>query len=821
MDLKTIDFRQNRSFIKAARATRWLLQPWFRFLSYLLVILGFILFLSLYQNEDADLIAGPIALSIFFFMLLKFSGSYFRKLELRNVCQKSLRNNVSIFECTDFEAALILGEVNFNSPDLKKLFKRLLNTTKVNFIATKLNINQKDLITLVDNILFSDPTEGLNLILNSALTEVQNSGEEYLSPAHLFYGFIASLPNRELFLAKLELSLEDIANLCFWSNINFDKRRKLPTIIERLKISQGGLGKNWAFGYTPYMEKYGEEITDSRRFQSVSMEGREDILDKVGIILSRDNKNSCIIVGPIGGGKSSLVTALAEKIYYGKNYKEIAYKRVISLNLDKIIANTLEETREVLVKIFTEASRAGNIILLIEDIERIFNSNGQNNEDAIAQVFSSFFNNSDFRIVGTTTGNNYQTYIAPRPMLAASLEVVPMPPANFKETIRVMEDLAPHFEGKYKIAITYGSIVQIYKVADKFISIKDFPGKALTLMDSICFATHNQGEKILDKDLANQLSEAILNIPINSFNASEKEKLLHLEEIIHTRVIGQEEAINAVANALRRARTQIKDSNKPLGSFLFLGPTGVGKTESAKALAWSYFGSESNMVRLDMSEYQTRESANRLLGYKNINSNELVEGNFVKAIRQTPFCVVLLDEIEKAHSDILNLFLQVLDEGYLTDGLGNKVNFSQTIIIGTSNAGANLIREEVIKETAMEKLSNDLLNYLQKENIYRPEFLNRFDGIIVFKPLTQDQILKIADLMFKKIQSQMKLKGYIIYLGEGVIQKLAELGYQPELGARPMNRVFQDKIESLLALKILNGSLVKGIPLTINLKEII
>ena len=209
------------------------------------------------------------------------------------------------------------------------------------------------------------------------------------------------------------------------------------------------------------------------------------------------------------------------------------------------------------------------------------------------------------------------------------------------------------------------------------------------------------------------------------------------------------------------------------------------------------------------------------MGYKNINSGELVEGNFVKAIRQTPFCVVLLDEIEKAHSDIINLFLQVLDEGYLTDGLGNKVNFSQTIIIGTSNAGANLIREEVIKGTTMEQLSGDLLNYLQRENIYRPEFLNRFDGIIVFKPLTPEQILKIADLMFKKIQAQMKLKCYIIYLGEGVIQKLAELGYQPELGARPMNRVFQDKIESLLALKILNGSLLKGVPLTINLKEII
>ncbi|MCX6737163.1 MAG: AAA family ATPase [Candidatus Parcubacteria bacterium] len=821
MDLKNLDFKQNRSYIKAARAAHWLLLPWLRFVLYFLVLLGLILFQIAFKTEGANIPAGTIALALFLLMLLKFSASYFRKLELKNVYKPSTGKNVSIFECTDFEAATILGDLNANNPDLKKLFRRILCTVKVNFISDKLNISHKDLASLEEHILFSNNIEGLNLILSSTLKEMFSNGECYLSSANLFYGFIANLPNRELFLADLELSLEDIGNLCFWSNVNFDKKRKEPTLIERLKVSKGGLGKNWVFGYTPFLDKYGEEITDSRRFQSVSMEGREDTLEKVGTILSRENKNSCLIIGPMGGGKSSLVTALAEKIYYGKSQKEIAHKRVISLNLDKITIDSFIKTKEILVQIFEEAAQAGNVIILIEDIERFFNGNSQNTEGGFFQIFASFLTRPEFRIVGTTTNNDYQTYIAPYPALFVNFEVVPMPPANFKETIRVMEDLAPHFEKKYNSVITYSALTQIYKVADKFISVKEFPGKALTLMDSVCFAAHARGEKLLNKDLTNQLSESILNIPISSFNASEKEKLLHLEEIIHTRVIGQEEAISAVADALRRARTQIKETNKPLGSFLFLGPTGVGKTESAKALAWSYFGSESNMVRLDMSEYQTRESANRLLGYKNINSSELVEGNFVKAIRQTPFCVVLLDEIEKAHSDILNLFLQVLDEGYLTDGLGNKVNFSQTIIIGTSNAGANLIREEVIKGTAMEQLSNQLLDYLQKENIYRPEFLNRFDGVIVFKPLTPEQILKIADLMFKKIQSQMKLKGYIIYLGEGVIQKLAELGYQPELGARPMNRVFQDKIESLLALKILNGSLLKGVPLTINLKEII
>jgi len=216
------------------------------------------------------------------------------------------------------------------------------------------------------------------------------------------------------------------------------------------------------------LEKYGEEITDSHRFQSVSMEGREDILEKVGTILSRDRKNSCLIVGPLGGGKSSLVISLAEKIYYGRTQREIAYKRVVQLNLDQIITETVEKTKEILVKIFTEASKAGNVILLIEDIERLFNSNEVASEDSLAQVFASFFSNPDFRIVATATSSAYQTYIAPRPTLATNLEVVPMPPASFKETIRVMEDLAPQFERKYRIAITYGALIQIYQVADKF-----------------------------------------------------------------------------------------------------------------------------------------------------------------------------------------------------------------------------------------------------------------------------------------------------------------------------------------------------------------
>jgi ATP-dependent Clp protease ATP-binding subunit ClpA len=293
-------------------------------------------------------------------------------------------------------------------------------------------------------------------------------------------------------------------------------------------------------------------------------------------------------------------------------------------------------------------------------------------------------------------------------------------------------------------------------------------------------------------------------IPVGEIEEKERNILLNLEKLIHQRIINQEEAVTEVATAMRRARTKITVRKGPMGCFLFLGPTGVGKTETSKALAEIYFGSEEKMIRLDMSEFQNVNDIPRLLGAPG------QEGLLTTPVREQPFSLILLDELEKAHPNILNLFLQVLDEGHLTDGLGRKVDFKNSIIIATSNAGYQIILQALSDPNKWANLKKDLLDYLFQEGIFHPEFVNRFDAVVVFKPLTQENLLAVADLLLKKLKQNLKEKEIDLVITEPLKQKIVELGYNPVFGAREMRRVVQDKIENVLAQAILTGEIKKG-----------
>jgi ATP-dependent Clp protease ATP-binding subunit ClpA len=325
---------------------------------------------------------------------------------------------------------------------------------------------------------------------------------------------------------------------------------------------------------------------------------------------------------------------------------------------------------------------------------------------------------------------------------------------------------------------------------------------------------------ITEKNIQNTLTKKT-GVPVGDIGSEEKQRLLNLENILHQRVIGQEDAILEISNAMRRARAGVKTSQKPIGSFLFLGPTGVGKTETAKALAEAYFGSEDKIIRFDMSEFQNINSLNRFLGAPAGTPNAEAGGEITNAIKDNPFSLILFDEIEKAHPNILNLFLQVLDEGWLTDSLGRKVKFSNAIIIATSNAGAEYIRQKIKEGIDITKLKNELIEYLQQEKLFRPEFINRFTGVISFKPLTKDEVLKITELMLKSLKKNiLKEKDINISIEAEAMTYLAELGFDPVLGARPIKRTIQDKIENLIAKKILNNEISKGSTLNISLQDI-
>jgi ATP-dependent Clp protease ATP-binding subunit ClpC len=360
------------------------------------------------------------------------------------------------------------------------------------------------------------------------------------------------------------------------------------------------------------------------------------------------------------------------------------------------------------------------------------------------------------------------------------------------------------------VFFTFPAIKGIISLCSKYLPAIPFPEKAIDVIDELAVLASQRKEKIVFLKDVEKIVERKAKVPIGEIEEAEKRKLLRLEELIHQRIIDHEEAVKEVSEALRRARAEITVRKGPIGSFLFLGPTGVGKTETAKALSEIYFGSEEKMIRLDMSEFQNLSDIPRLLG----GPGE--EGLLTTPVRERPFSLLLLDEFEKAHPKILNLFLQIFDEGYLTDGMGRKVSFKNTIIIATSNAGAEIIWEKLRETQKLEIIKEELLSYLIQNKIFTPELLNRFDGIIIFKPLTKESLLKIAELLLKKIQKQLKEKEIDFVITEPLKEKIVELSYDPKFGAREMQRVIQEKVGNALARAILSGRIKRGMRIEID-----
>lgn len=746
------------------------------------------------------------------FVLLIFIKNYFRETQDKNRIPENAVT-IDVFSVCELETIKILDTINLENPDIMDLYSKMLSTRRVGFIANEMGMDQK-----FNETLFSGLAKGQNLlpqIFSYAVESATKEGTMFVTTADLFYGFLRCSTTLEQALMHLEINSDDLFNIVFWSNNFFNKVLYPKRLFEKMNSKSAGLAEGWASGYTLYLDRFSVDITNPRYFGSFSALGREKILNHLENTLSKESRNNCILVGEAGAGKTSIVYGFAEKIYWGETLPELSHKRIVALDASGLLSGIREpgEAHERLLGVLNDAVKAGNVILFIDNIHDLF-AGGDEKVGTIdaSEIIAPYLASSALRIIGISDNAHYQTYIVPHTQIAGNMEKIEVPPTDENQTIRILEDLSLYFSSKFGITITYNALKEVYKLAERFVAEKGFPARAVDMLENVCNSARNNKAKVLDRHVVDQLAEQTLNVPIQEAEGDEKEKLLKLEEKLHSRVIGQEEAVKAVSQALQRARTQVTNTKRPIGTFLFLGPTGVGKTELSKALAWAYFGSEDSMVRMDMNEFQDAGSSDRFIGKQVTGSEKLEGGDFVKKVRERPFSVILLDELEKAHPDILNLFLQILDEGYFTDGMGNKVSFQNSIIIATSNAGANLIREGVSKGVKSEDLRTQLLNFLQSEGIYKPEFLNRFDGTIVFKPLTKEELLKIAGLMFEATCAGLKQKGYIIQIEEPALNKLVEWGYQPEFGARPMRRIFQDKLESMLAKKILEGTVQKGTP---------
>lgn len=727
----------------------------------------------------------------------------------------------NLFAIFSYELAKAVYKLFHSSKDCssKELAAAVINSKDMDFILVRLGIGKKAILNELQD--YKAQYSAKQIILRSRDFAIAESHSQ-VEVGDVF----AALCEMEKFfqeiLVNLKLDIKDIVNVVYWQTIlvrNLKKERKIFAA-EKLHLN-GGIGKDWAFGFTPFLNQFSNDITVAIKEHGLGIEliGHEREIEQIKEVLLKQTGGNAIVVGEAGVGKRTTVLGFAQKVTEGKTESGLDFQHLVKLDLDRIISSNPEEIVNRLNGIFNEASYAGNIIIFIENIDNLLASGDAGKINA-AEVLLPFLESSEMRVIGTCDISSYNKYIAGNPAIDQRFTRITINEPSSEEMIRILEDTIPIIEYNSKTIISYEAIKETIKAADKYILNLPNPEKSINLLDGTAVRAFSERGKtiVLPKDILNYVSEKF-EIPAMEVNADEKQKLLDLEVQMHQRVIGQTEAIKAIANAMRRARAGITDSKKPIGSFLFLGPTGVGKTETAKALASSYFGSDENMIRFDMSEYQNEEDIYRLIG-SNIRE-ENSQGALTTAIREHPFSLLLFDEIEKANPNILDLFLQILDEGILTDGQGRKVAFSNAIIIATSNAGANLIRESIKDGSNYDLTKKNLIDYLQKENIYRPEFLNRFTSVIAFSPLSKEEIGKVAVLMIDNLSKDIsKNKGITLTVSSDAIKKLADLGYDPEMGARPMARVIQEKLEDLLATKILSGELDKGQSYNIDLADI-
>ncbi|MDD5590201.1 MAG: ATP-dependent Clp protease ATP-binding subunit [Candidatus Portnoybacteria bacterium] len=614
------------------------------------------------------------------------------------------------------------------------------------------------------------------------------------------------------FLNEKQIANEEFLAVLEWEVVSQTKKIKKREFWEKENLfTKGNLSRNWLYGWTNFLDKYCKELPD----ESSMLVGRTEELDSIQRVLCRSRQTNALVVGQAGVGKKTVVNELARLVSQGKTYPQLAWRRILKLDLDAALAGLTDdgEIKERMISLLKEAGRAGNIILVIDNFHNFVSPDSLRN---IYSVISPYLEGADFQFVALTSYEGLHNQIEKNPGLLNFFEKVEIKEPTSEMTLAILQQEAPKFELKAQKRITFQALKAIVKAADQYFSDVPMPEKAIDLLEETAiFAAGAPENFILPRHVYSVVSQKA-EIPIGEIGVDEKSKLINLEEVLHQRVIGQELALKEVSSAMRRARLGVAAQNRPMGSFLFLGPTGVGKTETAKALAEAYFGSEKKMLRFDMSEYQGPTAVERIIGSSLIQTS----GQLTTAVKENPFSLLLLDEIEKADPNILNLFLQALDEGWLTDALGRKINFRNLIIIATSNASAELIRQMVQQGIDPSKFKERVLDFVQQNGIFKPEFLNRFDGVVIFRPLSRENILDIAGLMLKGLAARLAEQDYIFNFGEDLAAKISELGYEPTNGARAMRRVIQNQVEDLIAKKILANEIQKRQPFEIKAEEI-
>lgn len=650
-----------------------------------------------------------------------------------------------------------------------------------------------------------------------AAESVLTSQRARIDEGDLLVAIFALEPAAQQVLFEYHSKQEDLAAVVEWM------RRLRVRYAPRPGYEQpvaSGIAEDWTAGYTPFLSRFASDYTAKaeRLGREFSLYSHQDELAQIERSLAKGPGSNALIIGPPGVGKEAIILALAQRIAAGTSLPSLQFARILAVDPASLLAGAHDkgELEARLLRVFHEAAQAGNVILYLDNIHQLTGGGERLGGVDATELLMGALQASTLRIIATTIPEEYKARITANPTLASLFEHFNIDEPSPAATIQVLQDIVGETEEATGAFFTYPALRAIVQVADRYLHDQAFPQKAINLLTDIGAYAQSTQDRLITAETVERVLAEKLQLPLQAAQGTEREQLLNLESELHKTVIAQDEAIGAIAAALRRARAGIQNRKRPIASLLFLGPTGVGKTESAKALARVYFGSEQRMLRFDMSEYQLVDGLVRLIGAPASAQGVKVGGLLADAVHDNPFSLVLLDELEKAHPQVLNLFLQVLDDGRLTDGTGRLVDFTNTVVIATSNAGAELIRESVATGESQDTRRQKLIDYLQTNGLYRPEFLNRFDGIIAFHPLNEEQVVAVTKLMLGELSQRVLAEQEVtIAFSEDLIRAVAQVGFDPQFGARPIRRAIQDRVETWISNQILAGQLQRGMTVTL------
>ncbi|RYM04792.1 ATP-dependent Clp protease ATP-binding subunit [Sporolactobacillus sp. THM7-7] len=704
-------------------------------------------------------------------------------------------------------------------------------------------------------------------VIELSMDEARKIGHSYVGTEHILLGLIRE---GEGVAARVLNNLGVSLNKA---------RQQVLQLLGSHEATAGAQGRNTAHASTPTLDSLARDLTAMAGEGSLDpVIGRSKEIERVIEVLSRRTKNNPVLIGEPGVGKTAVAEGLAQEIVNNEVPEILRDKRVMTLDMGTVVAGTKYrgEFEDRLKKVMDEIRQAGNIILFIDELHTLIGAGGAEGAIDASNILKPSLSRGELQCIGATTLDEYRKYIEKDAALERRFQPIKVKEPTKEQSVQILKGLRDRYEAHHRVKITDEAIKEAVRLSDRYISDRFLPDKAIDLIDEASSKVRLRSytappnlkelEQRLEsvkkeKDAAVQSQEfekaaslrdseqklkeqveicekewkekqgkensqvlpddvalVVANwtgIPVVKLEEKESERLLHMEEILHKRVVGQDEAIDAISHAIRRARAGLKDPKRPIGSFIFLGPTGVGKTELARSVAETLFGDEDAIIRIDMSEYMEKHTTSRLVGSPPGYVGHEEGGQLTEKVRQKPYSVILFDEIEKAHPDVFNILLQVLDDGRLTDSKGRTVDFRNTAIIMTSNVGASELKRNRYVGFTIDNEGREYKDMKEKvmselKRAFRPEFLNRIDEIIVFHELTKPQLMKIVSLLAEQLKHRLSAQGIVIELTEAAKTQIVEEGYDPEYGARPLRRALQRRVEDKLSEELLKGNVAKG-----------